>query len=140
MGAPLLQPSAVGASRSEPLVLAPESVEAVARLVVELLREEGVPTLAGGLVSATELALRLGVDRSWVYEHAAELGARRLGGGRKPRLRFDLAEAEAAIGCVAGRESPASQDRIVEPKRRPRRRPSAGAAADLLPIRGRSAA
>ena len=31
------------------------------------------------LVDAGELAAYLGVDRSWVYAHAEELGARRLG-------------------------------------------------------------
>ena len=41
-----------------------------------------------GLLSASQVAARLGVDRSWVYAHADELGAIRLGDGPRPRLRF----------------------------------------------------
>jgi hypothetical protein len=37
-------------------------------------------------------AAYLAVEESYVYEQAAELGARRLGLGPKPRLRFSLAE------------------------------------------------
>jgi len=46
---------------------------------------------AGDLLTASEVAKRLGIGRSWVYAHAAELGARRLGDGPKGRLRFDAA-------------------------------------------------
>jgi hypothetical protein len=41
------------------------------------------------LVDAAELASRLGVDRAWVYSHAKELHAVRLGGPRG-RMRFDI--------------------------------------------------
>src|SRR4051812_18039740 len=40
-------------------------------------------------IDASQVARRYGVDRGWVYEHAEELGAIRLGGGPRPRLRFD---------------------------------------------------
>jgi hypothetical protein len=43
-----------------------------------------------GLVDAATLAHVLGVEREWVYQHAKQLGAVRLGGPRG-RLRFDLA-------------------------------------------------
>ncbi len=68
--------------------LDPQTIEAIARRVVELLDRRG---LSGGpeLVDAAELARRLGIERSWVYTHAIELGAVKLGSGRKPRLRFD---------------------------------------------------
>ena len=68
--------------------LDPQTIEAIAGRVVELLERRG---LAGGseLVDAAELARRLGIERSWVYTHAIELGAVKLGSGAKPRLRFD---------------------------------------------------
>lgn len=39
-------------------------------------------------LDANEVARRLGVSRDWVYEHAAELGASKIGSGSRPRLRF----------------------------------------------------
>ncbi len=72
------------------------SVEAVARRVVELLRDEGSSSVRG-LVDAVTLAAELGVTRSWVYEHRAELGAVRLGAGSKPRLRFDVQRAREVL-------------------------------------------
>lgn len=68
--------------------LDPQTIEAIARRVIELQDRRG---LSGGpeLVDAVELARRLGIERSWVYTHAIELGAIKLGSGRKPRLRFD---------------------------------------------------
>ena len=51
------------------------------------------------LVSARELADVLNVKRSFVYEHAGELGAIRLGTGPKARLRFDLATSLEKLIC-----------------------------------------
>lgn len=48
------------------------------------------------MVDAATLARELGVTRGFVYEHAEELKALRLGHGPKPRLRFDLDAARAA--------------------------------------------
>jgi hypothetical protein len=57
------------------------------------------------LLDAQSLARRLGVSREWVYDHAVDLGALRLGAGRRPRLRFDpsvvLAALEAGLGAPA---------------------------------------
>ena len=39
-----------------------------------------------------------GVGRRWVYDHADELGARRLGTGKRPRLRFDPDEVAELLG------------------------------------------
>jgi hypothetical protein len=72
------------------------SVEAVARRVVELMRGEASSSVRG-LVDAATLAVELGVTRSWVYEHRAELGAVRLGAGSKPRLRFDVQHAREVL-------------------------------------------
>src|SRR3954452_9001910 len=62
---------------------------------LEQLARRVAPLVAGSigdgirLLDASEVAKRCGVTRGWVYEHAAELGALRLGNGRRPRLRFD---------------------------------------------------
>jgi hypothetical protein len=43
------------------------------------------------LLTAKDIAERFNVDRGWVYAHAHELGAIRIGNGSRPRLRFDPA-------------------------------------------------
>lgn len=98
-----------------------DSIEAVARRVAELLRGESV---AGELIDAAEVAHRFNVSRSWVYEHATQLGAITLGNGDKPRLRFDPA---TVYEQLAARPAP------VTAPRGSARRPRASAA--LLPIR-----
>jgi hypothetical protein len=70
--------------------LAERLADPVARRVVEMIKDERVlaaPTAATWL-NAAEVAQLLHVTREWVYQHADELGAVRLGGGRRPRLRF----------------------------------------------------
>lgn len=69
--------------------LAPESVEAVARRLAELLTGSCEPQPRRRLWTAAEVSEWWGVERSWVYANADDLGARRLGAGRRPRLRFD---------------------------------------------------
>jgi hypothetical protein len=64
------------------------SVNAVAERVVELLRAESI---GGDLIDSVEVARRFSVSRDYVYEHAEELGAMRLGSGSRARLRFDPA-------------------------------------------------
>ena len=68
-----------------------ELVKAIARRVVELLE----PTLGARgrppgeeLVNSAKLAELLGVSRDYVYDHAEELGAIRLSGRDRARLRF----------------------------------------------------
>ncbi len=103
---------------SEEVVLAPETVEALARRCggARVRRRPSVVAL----VSAAELASLLGVDRSWVYEHAAELGAVRLGDGPRSRLRFDPVRAKEAVSCFGGRRSGSVEERTVGRKRRGR--------------------
>ncbi len=67
--------------------LDPDDVEAIARRVAELLGSQHRPAVR--YVDAAEVASALGVERDWVYTHADELGAIRLG-GPTGRLRFDL--------------------------------------------------
>ncbi len=43
------------------------------------------------LLTARDVAATYNVARGWVYAHADELGAIRLGDGPRPRLRFDAA-------------------------------------------------
>jgi hypothetical protein len=85
------------------------------------------------LLSAAEVSEWWGVERSWVYEHAGELGAIRLGKGRRPRLRFDPDLVTQRIAALAGERRPAPQSRR-QGGRGSRRIPTD--AADLLPLRG----
>lgn len=96
--------------------LDPESVEEIARRVVQLLGSDAAPPPE--LVDAAELARRLGVSRDAIYGHADELGAVRVGN----RLRFDPA-------VVSERRS-APKPSIPKPRRRA---PRSGVA--LLPVR-----
>ena len=84
-----------------------------------------------------QVAELLSVSRGYVYEHAAELGGRRLGTGPKARLRFSLEDVEAAIPCLADRRSQAMRTRTVERHQRSTVRSGLGTDVELLPIRGR---
>jgi hypothetical protein len=81
---------------SELVQLDPESIEAVARRVADLLRGEK-PAAASELLTAADVARRFGVDRAWVYGHSGELGAVRLGDGPRGRLRFDPERVRKAL-------------------------------------------
>lgn len=98
---------------AEELRLAPESIEALACRLAELLR----PDDSGGstpkrLISAATVAEWWGVDRRWVYDHADQLGARRLGAGKRPRLRFDPDDVAERIGTPAARRPPSHRRRL----------------------------
>lgn len=104
-------------------------VEAVARRVVEILREEGLAASGGSLVDAQAVAEAVGRTRAWVYAHADELGAVRLGEGERPRLGFDVAEVRRRLTtCRAGRTSPSAVTPVVprDIGGRDRRAPRAG--------------
>lgn len=92
--------------------LTDEQLDALADRIAERLRRP-----SGGLVDAQALAGYLSVDRSFIYTHAAELGARRLG-GPGGRLRFDLAQ---ALDAFATRDEP---EPAAAPRRRQHRRPT----------------
>lgn len=112
--------------------LDPETVEVIARRVVELLEQRGLQ--GRELVDATELARRFGIERSWVYSHAIELGAVKLGSGPKPRLRFDpeiAARVLRKVGEVPAADPPArSGKRAGQPQGRGK------SEVRLLPIHG----
>jgi len=112
-----------------PITLSDEAVDAIARRLAHLLREEA--PAPGALVDAAALARALGVSRHTIYAHAAELGAVRVGGGKRPRLRFDVARARAAWS-EREQDAPGESPKIA--RRRPR---AASTAAPLLPIGSR---
>ncbi len=110
--------------------LDPEAVEAIALRVVTLLEKNGLRQRE--LIGAAELARRLGVDRSWVYSHAIELGAVKLGDGPRARLRFDPEVAERALRKLGDGSAADPPARSGERAARPRwtRRPE----VRLLPV------
>jgi hypothetical protein len=105
-----------------------DSIDAIAKGVADILRSESLPTREQ-LVTATDVAARFGVSRTWVYDNAERLGAIRLGTGSKARLRFDPRRVSELI-----RGEPNSRERTT------RRSPPAATRwpdkADLIPIRG----
>jgi hypothetical protein len=107
--------------------LHPDDLRELARLIADELRQD---RLTPALVDAKALATRLGVEPGWVYEHADELGAIRLGDGPRARLRFDVQRAREAMAVRA----PTTPEPL---RRRSPRPPSATSSrAPLLPIRG----
>jgi hypothetical protein len=111
---------------SEAVSLTPDSIEAVALRVVELLGAADVGP--DELVDAAEIARRFHLDRSTVYAHADEWGAVRVGEGERPRLRFDPKRVADALAPRPYQPSPKPTSRP-----QPRRRTTE---IDLLPIKG----
>ena len=80
------------------------------------------------LLTAAEVASRFNVARSWVYAHANELGAIRLGTGPRARLRFDPAIVEQVLNPQPLATAPAAgllpirdaRRRVGDGQRRPR--------------------
>jgi|SRR5918996_523275 hypothetical protein len=87
----------------------PMVVEAIAQRVAELLRAE--LDLAARLLTPSEVADRFAVSRTWVYEHADELGAIRLGQGPKARLRFDIERVQRALSRAPREDAPPDESR-----------------------------
>ena len=102
---------------------------------IERLAGELEPTGNGDgngneLLTAEQVAARLGMARETVYNRSREFGARRVGSGPKPRLRFVWAEVERA---VAADEAKAAK---TEPKPTKKRKLRNGPGPELLPIKG----
>lgn len=108
------------------MTLSEADIEAVAARVADLLRSGRV---GAELVDAAEIARRFGVSRDFVYGHADDLGAVRLGDGPKARLRFDPAN----VGQVLRKPR---EKAALPPRRQGRNRGS----YSLLPVRGRERA
>lgn len=111
------------------MTLDDDDIEAIADRVVAKL---GQPV--DGLVGVREVAQALGMSPGWVYRNADQLGAQRLGEGRKRTLRFDLArtvERTAGLGPTTASRS------AVPPARRRGRPPKRSVAAiELIAPRG----
>ena len=103
-----------------------EFARLVAEHVVQLLQPSPAPSEA--LIDAAEVARRFGVDRAWVYAHARELGAVRLGDGRRPRLRFDPSTVAAALTLRTSAKDQTTRRKPTSQRRR------AGREVNLLPI------
>ena len=100
------------------------SLRLLAELIADVLVERGLlerPVARTRVLNAAEVAELLGRDRSWVYEHAEELGAFRYGSGPRARLGFDVARLE---------------DWKRQQRTRPpgRKKPMRGRGANLLPF------
>jgi hypothetical protein len=79
-------------------ILTASDVDAIADAIAQKIGEiVGARPTTFGLVDARELAEELGVSIDYVYAHAAELGAMRLGSGPKARIRFDLDRARQIL-------------------------------------------
>lgn len=75
------------------------TIDAIARRVADLLAE---PSPLPLLLTAGEVAHRLGVSEEWVRQHADDLGAVRLSEGDRPRLRFDPAAVAERLNLRSG--------------------------------------
>ncbi|MDO8209272.1 helix-turn-helix domain-containing protein [Conexibacter sp. CPCC 206217] len=96
----------------------PELAEAIAQRVAEL-----VAARPPRLLTVEQVAEMLQVKPEWVYEHAGELGALRLGGGARGRLRFELEQVRERLRAqAAGPQRPVR----ARPRRAPRPRPADG--------------
>lgn len=106
--------------------LSDAEIEAVATRVADLLKEQQPDA---ELVDAAAIARLFGVSRDFVYQHADELGAVRLGDGPKARLRFDPTRVGRVLRRPPEKPTPAS--------RRHTRRRATRRSSSLLPIRQR---
>jgi hypothetical protein len=120
--------------------LTPQAIEQVASRVAQLLHrqeqrqqnDEARQEL--GMLTVAQLAQHLHLNRAWVYQHADELGAIRIGSGPKARIRFDLHTTTQALR----QHQPGKTQGPATPKpRKPRRSPASPYRTDapLLEIR-----
>lgn len=89
-----MSPTPAGGPAPPAPLLGTDALELLAARIADLLAqrltvEPSAPSRAGRLLSAAEVSAWWGVGRGWVYQHATELGAVRIGEGERPRLRFD---------------------------------------------------
>lgn len=64
---------------------------------------ESPKTPRAALVDVQTVAEYLGVSTDYVYEHADELGVKRLGSGPRAPLRFDLAKVDERLTACSAR-------------------------------------
>jgi len=116
--------------------LAPATIEAIARRVASLLAEHEAQPADESLLTATQLARTLAVSRSYVYEHAARLGAIPVGTGSRPRLRFNLDAARTAYTRATNDDALPTSGPTPEPTRRRQRRTRSADTGSILSVKG----
>lgn len=133
--------TATALSGQDPGAYDDDALDRLADLLAERLavRLSGLaPAGAEPLVDAAEIARLHGKTRSWVYEHAGELGAVRLGSGPRPRLAFSPARVAEQLETVD--EPATTPPPEPAPLRRRRQRASRTATgAPLLHVRSHEA-
>lgn len=105
----------------------------VAERVAARIADQPTPPIST-LIDAAEVARRFDVSAAWVREHAADLGAVRLGDGPRARLRFDP---ETAAMALTSRSIRRGSDNENRPRKRGSERHASGevaGAAGLLPF------
>lgn len=104
--------------------LHPDTVERLAtrvavRVAQQLEHSPSVDQQRPGLLTAAEVSEWWGVHRSWVYQHAHELGAIHIGTGERPRLRFDPEQVALRLAQPRSRPTETSQ-KLSRQKQYPR--------------------
>ena len=115
--------AATATSVPEPAGYDDDALDRLADLLAERLavRLSGLaPARGEPLVDAAEIARLHGRTRSWVYEHAGELGAVRLGAGSRPRLGFWPSRVDEYLQAGAELRQPLSAPARPTPQRRRR--------------------
>lgn len=89
------------------------------------------------LLTVAEVAAVLNVEAGWVYDHAASLGAFRLGSGSRAPIRFEARTVAARVRALA--EGASFDPQELQPDVRPRRirKKRVARPAGLLPVRPR---
>jgi hypothetical protein len=85
--------------------------------------------VSGGLLDTRQVAAHVGVSTDWVRDHAAELGAVRIGDGPRGELRFELDRVLAALDRRRLAFTPPAP-----PRRRPGPAPSPRGDVELIPL------
>lgn len=132
---PVLDQALLGGSETPNATFVIELTDASLERLADLLAERlQTPRATAVLVTAAELADKLGVDPKTVYRHADELGAVRVG----RRVMFD-SSIEAA-SRYAGMRSQAVEPPAVTGRKKNRKRASESADCQLLPVGRRRSA
>jgi hypothetical protein len=126
-------------TQSEPADYDDAALDRLADLLADRLavRLGGLmPEQSEPLVDAAAIARLHGKTRWWVYEHAGELGAVRLGSGLRPRLGFSPARVAVALRKISDPEPLALPPRAKPQRERRRRADRTPSGAELLRVRG----
>ena len=133
--------TATALSDRDPAEYDDATLDRLADLLAERLavRLSGLaPARAESLVDAAEVARLHGKTRSWVYEHAGELGAVRLGSGPRPRLAFSPARVAEQLKTV-DKLATTPLPEPAPPRRRRQRASRTAMGAPLLHVRSHEA-